>query len=74
MPRISDEADKRPKVDAFNRALEQGKPGITDLSIDATFTGRFICNPNAPSPANRRVIQIEDVEELKVNRIKPTKQ
>jgi len=71
VPRTSDGADKRPDVDAFNRALEQGKPGTTDLSITATFTGRFSCQPTSPSPSNRRVIEIEEVEALEVTKAEP---
>jgi hypothetical protein len=71
VPRTSDEADKRPDVDAFNRAIDEGKPGTTDLLIKAVFTGCFVCKPASPSPRDRRVIEIDQVDALEVARTKP---
>jgi hypothetical protein len=68
VPQTSEEADKRPDVAAFDQALAEGKPGTTDLSITATFTGRFVCNPASLSPANRRVIEIQQVSGLAVTK------
>jgi hypothetical protein len=67
----SDEADKRPDVDAFNRALAEGKPGTTSKQITATFIGRFNCKPRSSSPTRRRVIEIEQVSGLEVTAVKP---
>jgi hypothetical protein len=71
VPRTSDEADKRPDVDAFNRAMDEGKPGNTDLHISAVFTGRFVCKAASKSPRDRRVIEIDRVDALDVTRTKP---
>ena len=71
VPQTSDEADKRPDVDAFNRALADVKPGATESKqIKATFTGRFICKSGSSSPT-RRVIEIEQVSGLEVTKAKP---
>jgi hypothetical protein len=64
------DADKRPDVAAFSRAMEEGKPGTTDLFITATFTGRFVCTPASSSSASLRVIYIEAVKALEVTRTK----
>ncbi len=71
VPQTSDEADKRPDVDAFNRALAEGKPGTAGKKITATFTGRFTCKPGSSSPTRRRVIEIEQVRGLEVTKVKP---
>jgi hypothetical protein len=71
VPRTSDEADKRPDVDAFNRAMDEGKPGNTDLHISAVFTGRFVCKAASKYPKDRRVIEIDQVDAFDVNRTKP---
>jgi|HubBroStandDraft_6_1064221.scaffolds.fasta_scaffold1077510_2 hypothetical protein len=71
VPRTSGEADKRPDVDAFNRAMDEGKPGNTDLHISAVFTGRFVCKAASKSPRDRRVIEIDRVDALDVTRTKP---
>ena len=71
VPRTSDETDKRPDVDAFNRAMDEGKPGNTDLHISAVFTGRFVCKAASKYPKDRRVIEIDQVDALDVNRTKP---
>jgi len=71
VPQTSNEADKRPDVDAFNRALGEGKPGTTSKHISATFTGRFSCKPGSSSPSHRRVIEIEQVSGLEVTAVKP---
>lgn len=73
VPQTSDEADKRPDVDAFNRALGEGKPGTASKNISATFTGRFSCKPSSSSPGHRRVIQIEQVSGLEVTKTNPAK-
>ena len=65
VPQTSDEADKHPDVDAFNRALAEVKPGTAkSKQIRATFTGRFTCKPGSSSPTRRRVIEIEQVSGL----------
>jgi hypothetical protein len=71
VPRTSDESDKRPDVDAFNRAMDEGKPGTTNLHIKAVFMGRFVCKPASPSPRDRRVIEIEQVDALEGTRTNP---
>ncbi len=68
VPWTSDEADKRPDVEAFNRAMDEGKPGTKDLHISAIFTGRFVCKEGSLSPRSRRVIEIEGVSSLEVSR------
>ena len=70
-PWTSDEADKRPDVEAFNRALEDLRPGTGtgDRQVTATFTGRFTCKPASHSPERRRVINVEAVEELQVKQV-----
>ena len=73
VPQTSDEADKRPDVDAFNRALAEGKPGTSGKQITATFTGRFSCKPGSSSPTARRVIEIEQVSGLEVTKTSPAK-
>jgi hypothetical protein len=78
VPQTSDEADKHPDVDAFNRALADVKPGATESKeskqITATFTGRFICKSGSSSPTRRRVIEIEQVSGLEVTKGKPKEQ
>jgi len=71
VPQTSDEADKRPDVDAFNHALAERKPGTTGKQISATFIGRFTCKPRSSSPTRRRVIEIEQVSGLEVTAVKP---
>lgn len=66
VPKTTDATDKRPGVDAFNRALERGRPGRTDLTITATFVGHYVCQPASKSSGNQRIIEIEDVRDLKV--------
>ena len=71
VPLTSVDADKRPDVEAFNRAMDEGKPGVTDLHIKAVFTGRFVCKPTSPFPRGRRVIEIDHVDALEATRTKP---
>jgi hypothetical protein len=80
VPGTLDDTDKRPSVGAFFSTLEMGrqrkngKAKGKELSIKATFTGRFICNLASPEPTKRRIIQIVDVEDLEVKKIKTAQQ
>jgi hypothetical protein len=70
VPETSEEADKRPDVTAFNRAMAQGKPGTTDLHINAIFTGRFFCRQPSIGSQARRIIEIDKLDSLEVTRTK----
>lgn len=56
---------KRPDVEAFDKAIEEGSPGTEDKTVVAIFTGRFVWKP--PS---KRILEIDGVSELRVSALK----
>lgn len=70
VPWIPDELEKHPDIEAFNRAMEEGKPGRRDLRIAAVFTGRFTCKSTSSFHRGRSILEIEEISELEVTRVK----
>lgn len=53
---------KRPDVEAFDKAIEEGAPGTADKTVVAIFTGRFVWKPSS-----KGILEIEGVSELHVS-------
>jgi hypothetical protein len=67
VPYPAAEDKKRPDVEAFQKAIEEGAPGTADKTVVASFTGRFVWK--APS---KRILEIEGVSALRVSPVKGT--
>ncbi|QOY90652.1 hypothetical protein [Paludibaculum fermentans] len=65
IPYPAADGEKRPDVEALDKAIEAGAPGTTDKSVAAIFTGRFLWKP--PS---KRILEIEGVSELRISPLK----
>jgi hypothetical protein len=72
VPWVRDEVEHHPDIEALDAALAKGRRGTIDKQIVATFTGRFICKP-ACSSRGGRILEIEQVGELKVTKVKSKK-
>ena len=65
---FSDDWEKHPKLKRFDDALESTKPGSKHPKIWAVFTGRFTYDPNNTNLTKRRVFEITDVDDLRVEK------
>ena len=72
VPWVRDEVEHHPDIEALDAALAKGRRGTIDKQIVATFTGRFICKP-ACSSRGGRILEIEQIAELQVKKVKPKK-
>ena len=66
-PWTTDETDRRPDVDAFNRAIEAQKPGRPEDVISADFIGRFEYEPKR-GLTRSRLFEIREVMNLVVSK------
>jgi hypothetical protein len=64
-PWTTDESDRRPDVEAFNRAIEAQKPGRPEDVISADFIGRFEYEPQR-GLTRSRLFEIREVKNLVV--------
>jgi hypothetical protein len=62
---VENAPEKHPDVQAFDRALEQGRAGTLDKSISGTFTGVFFLERAKGRVV--RLIKVETITDLKVS-------
>jgi hypothetical protein len=60
IPHIPDEFKSRPDIQAFERAVDSGRPGTLDKRVSATFTGTFVRN------GQKRILEVEVIANVKI--------
>lgn len=67
IPRIPDEFASKDDIRAFESALDGGTPGTSDKTVTATFTGLFGVQ------SRKRVLEVEEVRDLKITPVAKAK-